>query len=518
MTGSSAVVVGAGVGGLSAAIHLARRGLQVTVVEKNAEPGGRLGRFTRDGHVFATGPTLLVMPLLYRSELAALGSDLERDLAPRRVDPTYHVVFDDGARLDLTSDLAALSARLEEIEPGATRGLLRYLEEGRRHYELAIPRLVERDFRTAREFFRPQNVPLMLQLKALVPHYRHMSAFFSSPRLRAAFSFEDLYMGLSPFSAPSTFSLTPFSELAHGVWYPEGGMYRVVEVLTELAEEAGVRFRFEEPVRRIEVVAGRAEGVLLGEGRLLPADVVVANADLAYVYRHLLPDRGAADALERRTSSGSAISFFWGTDKPYPRLAPHTLFLADDYRGNFDRIERNLPLPDRPSLYVHAPARLDPGAAPAGRDTIVAVVPTGHMTYGGDDPERVARERESWAVARDRAREAVLHRLALLGADDVGDHIVVEATATPVTWLERFNLTHGATHGLAHTLTQLAYLRPHNRHSRYRNLYFAGASTHPGTGVPTALVSGRLAAERVLDDLGMPRTVGGGHPARRTDR
>ena len=500
--GTSVVVVGAGVGGLAAAIHLARRGLQVTVVEKNGTPGGRLGTFSRDGHVFATGPTLLVMPLLYRTELAALGADFDRDLEPQRVDPTYHVVFDDGARLSLTSDLEALGAQLEAIEPGAAAGLLRYLEEGRRHYDLAIPGLVERDFRTAGEFLTPANAALMVRLKALVPHYRHMAAFFGSPRLRAAFSFQDLYMGLSPFRAPSTFSLTPFSELEHGVWYPRGGMSRIVAVLVGLAEEAGVRFAYDEEVRRIDVGGGRAEGVALSGDRPLRADVVVANADLPYVYRRLLPDAHAARALARRRSSGSAISFFWGLDTSYPQLAPHTLFLADDYRGNFDRIERNLPLPEGPSLYVHAPARLDPTAAPTGHDTIVAVVPTGHMTYDGDDPGLVAREADAWASARDAARRAVLGRLALLGITDLEEHIVVEAGATPPEWRERCNLERGATHGLAHTLTQLAYFRPHNRHRTYRNLYFAGASTHPGTGVPTALVSGRLAAQRVADDLG----------------
>ncbi len=496
------MVIGAGVGGLAAAIHLARRGIRVTVLEKNRGPGGRLGAFSRDGHVFATGPTLLVMPLLYRTELASLGADFERDLEPRRVDPTYHVVFDDGARLDLTSDLAALSRQLEGFEPGATGGLLRYLDEGRRHYELAMPNLVERDFRTAGEFLTPANAARMLRLKALTPHYRHMARFFGSPRLRAAFSFQDLYMGLSPFTAPSTFSLTPFSELAHGVWYPRDGMSRLVHVLVGLADEAGVRFEYDEAAERIEVGGGRADGVVLAGDRLLRADVVVANADLPYVYRRLLPDRRAAQALARRRSSGSAISFFWGLDTCYPQLAPHTLFLADDYRGNFDRIERNLPLPERPSLYVHAPGRLDPGAAPAGRDTIVAVVPTGHMTYDGDDPRLSEGESQRWATARDEARRAVLERLALLGVTDLEEHIAVEASSTPLTWRERCNLERGATHGLAHTVTQLAYFRPHNRHRRYGNLYFAGASTHPGTGVPTALVSGRLAAERVADDVG----------------
>jgi len=499
MTAPTAVVVGAGVGGLSAAIHLARRGMQVTVVEKNRQPGGRVGQFTREGHTFSTGPTLLIMPLLYEGELTRLDVGMDA-LECRRVDPTYDVVFDDGERLAMTSDLTAMRTQLEAMEPGAFGGFLRYIDEGRRHYHLGMPRLVERDFRRLTDFATPGNLLLALRIKALLPHYRHMSAFFDSPRLRAAFTYQDVYMGLSPFSAPSTFSLTPYSELAHGVWYPKGGMYRIAEVLACAAEEAGVTFAYGEPVTRIEIEGGRASGVVLSD-RTLAADVVVANADLPYVYRRLLPDAAAARAMGRKTFSGSTISFFWGTDRPYPELSPHTLFLGDAYRDNFDRIEKNQPLPDGPSVYIHAPTRLDPGTAPAGRDTLIAVVPTGHMTYDGDDPERIAREEEAWAGELERARGAVLARLAQVGLGDMADHITVEATATPPTWRAHHNLERGATHGLAHTLFQLAYLRPHNRHARYRNLYFAGASTHPGTGVPTALVSGRLAAERVVDDL-----------------
>lgn len=495
------VVVGAGVGGLGAAAHLARAGLDVTVVDKSSEPGGRLGRFTRDGHTFSTGPTLMIMPLLYRSELAHLGVDLDGALRPIRVDPTYDMVFDDGTRLATTSDLASMHDQLEAIEPGAFGGFLRYLEEGRRHYDLGMPGLVDREFRRPGDFFTPRTLALALQVKALTPHYRHMARYFTSPRLKAAFTCQDVYMGLSPFTAPSTFSLTPYSELSHGVWYPTGGMYRIVEVLVALAQEAGVRIVCGEAVRRIEVAAGRASGVVLADGTTLAADVVVANADLPYVYRDLLPDRAPAAALRRKTFSGSTISFFWGLDRRHPELRPHTLFLGDAYREHFDRIDRDEPLPDDPAVYLHAPTSLDPGTAPAGRDTLIAVVPSGHLTYDGDDPGLVERERELWQAERDRARSAVLRRLASIGLDDVESHITVEANATPVTWREQHNLVWGATHGLAHTLTQLAYLRPHNRHARYRNLYFAGASTHPGTGVPTALVSGRLAARRVLDDL-----------------
>jgi phytoene desaturase len=491
MSQPTAVIIGAGIGGLTTAAHLARRGIHVTVIEKNQRPGGRCDHFTREGHRFDTGPTLLIMPDVYEAEFAALGVNLHDALDLQRVDPTYHLVFDDGRQLALTSDMKSMCAQLEDFEPGSFQGFLRYMAEGQRHYDLAMKSLINRDFRRASEFFNIRNLPLLYQIKPLLPHYRHMNAYFHEPRLKAAFTFQDVYMGMSPFEAAATFSMMPYTELAHGVWYPRGGMNQVVEVMMDVTRKAGVEFVFETCVDRIEVNGKRATGVLLEGNQRLDADIVVANADLPYVYKHLLPDDDHAKQMERKKFSCSVISFFWGVDKAYPNLPPHTLFLADHYRENFEQISRSLPLPDNPSLYIHAPARLDPTAAPPGQDTIIAIVPIGHMK----------EERgENWREIRDGARQAVFKRLALLGITDLESHLKLETNFMPPSWHERYNLMKGATHGLSHTLMQLGYMRPHNRHARYHNLYFVGASTHPGTGVPTALISGHLTANRVIDE------------------
>jgi phytoene desaturase len=492
MKTKSVIVIGAGIGGITAAVHLARRGLQVTVVEKNSRPGGRCDRISRDGHLFDTGPTLFVMPLLYEAEFRALGTSLRERLDLQRVDPTYHLVFDNGSQLALTSDMKSLRAQLEAIQPGSFQGLLRYLQEGDRHYQLVLDKLVKRDFRRASDFFTVGNLALLFRLKPLIHHYGNVTAYFDDPRLKAAFTFQDIYMGLSPFEAPATFSLMPYTELAHGVWYPQGGMYAVVEALTHLARGAGVEFMFNTAVERIDTHSAQARGVLLADGARLAADVVLANADLPYVYQNLLPPDGLSEALSRKRFSCSVISFFWGMDKTYEALGPHTLFLADDYRENFESIIRDLSLPANPSLYVHAPARLDPSMAPRGQDTLTAIVPVGHLSENAT---------QNWGELRDEARAQVFRRLRTLGLDDFAAHIKFEETYTPLSWRQRYNLVRGATHGLSHTLTQLAYFRPSNRHPRYKNLYFVGASTHPGTGMPTAMVSGRLVAERIMDEL-----------------
>ncbi len=492
MKSKSLLVIGAGIGGIVAATHLAKHGFNVTVVEKNSHAGGRCDRISRDGHHFDTGPTLLVMPLLYELEFQALGHSMHELLDLQRVDPTYHLIFDDGSQLALTSDMKSMQEQLEKFESGSFDGLLRYLAEGHRHYNLSIERLVKRDFRKASEFFTLKNIPLLTQLKPLANHYRNMSAYFDDPRLKSAFTFQDVYMGLSPFEAPATFSMMPYTELAHGVWYPRGGMYSVVEALMKVALSAGVEFIFDITVERVDVNSTHARAIILENGQRLEADAVLANADLPYIYNDLLPDKDMAKSISRKRFSCSVISFFWGLDKKYESLAPHTLFLAQDYRENFKSIIDDLGLPENPSLYVHDPARLDPSMAPDGEDTVIAIVPVGHMSESGD---------QDWAAIRDEARQHVFRRLASLGITDLESHIKFETNFTPLSWRKRYNLMKGSTHGLCHNLTQLGYFRPSNKHPRYDNLYFTGASTHPGTGMPTAMISGRLSAQRIMDDF-----------------
>ncbi len=491
MKTKSIIVIGAGIGGITAATHLAKHGLQVTVVEKNDRPGGRCDRLDYEGHRFDTGPTLFVMPRLYEAEFRALGTCMHEMLDLQRVDPTYRLVFDDGSQLALTSDMDDLKAQLERIEPGSFQGLLRYLEEGQRHYELGIEKLVYPDFRKGTDFFKLSNLPLLYQVKPLVKHYANMAHYFSDPRLKAAFTFQDVYMGLSPFEAPATFSMMPYTELAHGVFYPKGGMYQIVEALVSLALEAGVEFRYDIEVERIAVNGKRALGVVVEDQRL-EADAILANADLPYVVKNLLPVDGLVEKLDRKRYSCSVISFFWGVDKPYEQLKPHTLFLADDFQENFASITQDFSLPDNPSLYIHAPTRLDPSMAPTGEDTLIAVVPVGHISENGE---------QDWGAIRDQARQDVFRRLRALGIGDLEEHIKFEVNFTPPSWRKRYNLVKGSTHGLCHNLTQLGYFRPDYNHPLYQNLYFTGASVRPGTGMPTAMVSGRQAAQRIIDNF-----------------
>ena len=489
---SQVIIVGAGIGGIATAARLARAGCHVTVVEKNEKAGGRCGRMTIQGYTFDTGATMFLMPDVYAETFAALGERMQDHLDLQRLDPTYHLTFPDGTQMQLSPDMHRMLAQMEAIEPGSFERMLLYLAEGRRLYTLSVPELLGRDFRSLSEFINPHMLRLFLRSRAFTRHTDYVKRFFKDPRLLMAFTFQDMYMGLSPYDSPATYSLMQYTELGDGLYFPKGGMYSVAESLTRIAEKLGVRFLYNAPVEKILVDGRSATGVQLVDGQVLNADTVVANADLGYVYRNLLPRDGSPDILDRKEYGCSTIMFYWGLDKQYPELGMHNLVLSGDYRQGFQDVFKGGTLSAEPNFYIHAPVRLDPSMAPAGHDTWVIALPVARLN------PRIAQD---WPAMQKQARSFVLKRLAGLNLSDIESHIRVEVSFVPSDWQDRYNLPFGSTHGLSHKLTQMAYLRPHNRHSRYHNLYFVGASTHPGTGVPTVLISARLAAARVLEDI-----------------
>lgn len=490
----TAVVIGAGIGGIAAAARLAKNGFAVIVLEKNATPGGRCNQIVRDGHRFDIGPTLFLMPEVWRETFAALGETMSAHLDLRRIDPTYKVHFKDGLQLQLTSNIGEMQRQLEKVEPSAFTGFLSYIAEGAKHYKLSLEKFVGRNFFNIFEYFSLTNLPLIFQLKALDKHYRNTGRFFKDERLKAAFTFQNMYLGLSPYDAPATYSLLQYTELAEGVWYPLGGMYAGIQALVRVAEKLGVKFIYNAPVKKLKLEGSRVSAVELEDGSTYSADVFVGNADLPYIYDQLLPDRAEAKKLDDKLYTCSTIMFYWGVDKRYEQIATHNIFLGGDYKGSFDQIFNDHNLPTEPSFYVHAPARTDAAAAPDGQDTLYVLVPVGHL-----DPAK----QQDWDVMVNRARETVFARLEQeMGITDLREHIKFEIPYTPLTWKEQFNLVKGAAFGLSHNFWQVGYLRPQNRHARYKNLYFAGASTHPGTGLPIVLLSARLTTERILKENG----------------
>ncbi len=496
----TAIVIGAGVGGIATAARLAKAGYSVTVVEKTGHAGGRASFIEKDGFYFDTGPSLFLMPPTYAATYADLGERMEDHLDLVRIDPTYRIHFHDGTVLDLSSNMHWMHDQLEALEPGSFGAFLRFVAEGYRRYNLSLEKFVGRNFYNLFEFFSPANLPLLFQLKPLEKHYHDTSRYFKSAKLRAGLSFQNMYLGLSPYDAPATYTLLQFTELVEGVWYPRGGMYSIITSLTKIAEKWGVQFRYHAPVKRIDVQGDRAVGVTLESGEELRADLVVANADLPYVYTDLLPDPGgkAAARMDKLKYTSSTLMFYWGLKRERaPELLHHNIFLSDhQYRESFGQIFYDHTLPAEPSFYIHAPVRTVPTFAPPDGDALMVLVPTGHLDE---------RRSQDWSALQQQAREWVFRQLATIGLTDIQERIVMEETLTPPDYRDIWNLAKGATFGLSHNVMQVGYLRPHNRHAQYRNLYFAGASTHPGTGVPIVLLSARLTTERILKEQGAGR-------------
>jgi phytoene desaturase len=307
-----------------------------------------------------------------------------------------------------------------------------------------------------------------------------------------AYTFQNIYVGQSPFNSPALFSMVPAAELTEGSFFVKGGMFSIVEKLISAAQTSGVKFHFNNGAKKINVKNRRAESVILDDGTEIRADIIVANADLPYVYRKLLPDKSKSRRLDNLKYSCSAICFHWGLDKVYPQLGHHSVFLSEGFREGLDRIFKDKSVSGTPSFYVHAPKRTDSSAAPINQDTLSFIVGAGHLD---------SMKNQDWNDLKDKTRIALIKRLKQLGLEDIEEHIKFEICYTPESWETACNISRGSVFGsLAHNLMQMGYFRPHNQHSRYKNLYFVGGSTHPGNGIPNVLLSAKLTSERILNN------------------
>jgi phytoene desaturase len=392
--------------------------------------------------------------------------------------------------LAFTTDEDRMRVQLEKIEQGSFRKAQKYVKDGYEIFQTGMFRLIGRNFYNIFQFANFRNIGLLVRLKVYISNYRYAAKFFRNTHLRMAYTFQNIYVGQSPFDSPALFSMVPAAELTEGSFFPRGGMFAIVEKLLAAAEASGAEFHYNMPVVRIGVNGKRAESVIFENGSEIHPDIIVANADLPYVYRKLLPDRRKSKKLDGMKFSCSAICYHWGLDKVYPQLGHHSVFLSDSFREGLDRIFRDKSVSDSPSFYIHAPARTDPTAAPENQDTLSFIVGAGHVDKA---------KKQDWNEISKRTRAALINRLKQLGLEDIEEHIKFEICYTPENWEKACNISHGSVFGsLAHNLMQMGYFRPHNRHSRYRNLYFVGGSTHPGNGIPNILVSAKLTSERIL--------------------
>ncbi len=480
-----AVVIGAGFGGLAAAIRLGARGYGVTVLEKLDQPGGRASVFRQDGFVFDAGPTILTASFLLEELWQLCGRAMADDVTLRPVTPFYRIRFHDGSIFDCTGDPAAMRAQVARFAPQDVDGYERFMRHSETTCRIGFEQLGDVPFGSVGSM--AQVAPDLIRLGGYRSVHALVSKFIKDERLRVVFSFHPLLIGGNPFTASGIYTLIPHLERRWGVHFAMGGTGAVVRGLANLIQGQGSTLRCNAEVEQIIVANNRAEGVRLASGETITADVVVSNADSAWTYRKLLPPgarrRWTNRKLDRSRYSMGLFVWYFGTDRHYPDVQHHTIVLGPRYRELLRDIFKRKVLAEDFSLYLHRPTASDPSVAPPGCDAFYVLSPVPNLQGDTD-----------WATTAEPYRQAIEARLASTILPGLGKHVVTSKILTPLDFQDRLCSLHGAAFGLEPVLLQSAWFRPHNRSEAIAGLYLVGAGTHPGAGVP-----GVLSSAKVLD-------------------
>lgn len=490
----SAVIVGAGPGGLAAAMLLAHAGVKVTVIERLPHVGGRTSAIQADGFRFDLGPTFFLYPRVLERIFKAVGRDLWADVPMTRLDPQYRVIFGDQGQIDCTPNLDAMAERVAKLNEADGANVKRFIADNRVKLERFRPAL-ESPFQKWTDLLSPALVKLLPLLRPWASVDDELRRYFTDPRVRLAFTFQSKYLGMSPFNCPSLFSILSYLEYDFGVWHPTGGCAAVSDRMGELAEDMGVEFRLGEEVTEVLFDGKKAVGVKTKDGEYR-GDALVINADFAHAMTKLVPDKfrkAWTDAkIEKKRFSCSTFMMYLGMDGPPPELPHHTIYTSGDYLGNLDDIENRHRLSDDPSVYVQNACGTDPGMAPKGQHTLYVLAPVTHQ-HGNVD----------WAKETPAFRAKVLGQLKKLGVEDVERRVKYEKVLTPANWQFDYHIFKGATFNLAHNLGQMLHLRPRNRFDELPGVYLVGGGTHPGSGLPVIYESARITSRLLLNDFGL---------------
>ncbi len=482
-----AIVIGSGFGGLAAAVRLGARGWNVTVLERNEQPGGRARVWTDQGFTFDAGPTVITAPFLFEELWELCGKRLSDHVDLRPVAPFYRIRFHDGQSFDYTGDPAKMRSEIQRLAPGDLEGYENFVTMSQEIFAVGFEKLAHIPFSRWTDMARV--VPAMMRLESYRTVYGLVSKFVQNERLRQVLSFHPLLVGGNPFTTTSIYSLIPYLERKWGVHFPMGGTGALVQGLLDLVRGLGGSIRYGTTVEEILVEGRRASGVRLASGEVVRADVVVSNADSAWTYRHLLPARyrrrWTDRKLDRARYSMSLFVWYFGTRTQYPDVAHHTIMLGRRYKELLTDIFERHVLAEDFSLYLHRPTATDPGLAPPGCDGFYVLSPVPHLDAGID-----------WRERAEPYRKTIEQHLEATVLPALSRNLVTSRLMTPQHFEEELLSVRGAAFGLEPVLGQSAWFRPHNRSEEIGGLFLVGAGTHPGAGVP-----GVLSSARVLDSL-----------------
>jgi len=488
--GPTALVIGSGFGGLAAAIRLSVKGYRVQVLEKLDAPGGRAYVHRQDGFTFDAGPTIITLPHLIEELFTLCGRRLQDHLDLRLMSPFYRIRFDDGTHFDYSNNDEEMLAQIERFSPEDVQGFKNLIKASEKCFQLGFVELGMVPFESLIDVAKA--LPKLVRMKAWQSIYSLVAQHIRHPKLRIVMSFHPLLIGGNPFSVTCVYSLIHSLERRWGVHSAMGGTTAIVRELVKLLEEREVPIRYNAPVTRIRVEAGRARGVELASGEYLPADIVVSNGDAAWTYRHLVAPEHRRHWTDRKIAKGQYSSglFVWyfGTNRQYHEVPHHMMVLGPRYQGLLQDIFKNHTLSKDFSLYLYRPTATDPSLAPAGCDSfyVLSVVPN-------------LSSQTDWAAVQETYRDAIATVLQDSVLPNLKQHVVSSKITTPQDFQDRLWSYRGAGFGLEPILTQSAWFRPHNRSEDVDGLYMVGASSQPGAGVPSVLMSAKM-LEQVVPD------------------
>lgn len=489
------IIIGGGVSGLASAIRLAAKGVEVEVFEKRERAGGRMNLVEGNGFRFDLGPTIVMMPDIYKDVFKAAGRNPDDYIPMTQLDPLYNLQFSPGEKHDVSTDLVHFTKYLEGISEQDAEGFLKYLGDIYGRYLIAKDNFIFKSFHGLSDILSPKSIRDILRLKTFDSAWHSISKYVKDDRLRKMLSFQTLYIGIAPKAGPSLYTIIPMIEMLYGVWFMKGGMYALVEGMLKLLGELKVPVHCSTAVDEIIVTGGAAKGVRIGD-RIIEADTVLCTADFPWAMKNLIRDKKARGRytdkkIEKMEYSCSCMMLYLGIKKKLPDLQVHNITFAQDFERNITDIFSGK-LPEDPSLYFYCPSKMDASLAPKGSEALYVLIPVPNLKGN-----RALYEAASLA----RYREIILKRIeGVEGLGDIRKHIVFEKMVTPLDFEKDVNAYHGATFGLAPTLLQSSYFRPHNKSSTCKGLYFAGSSVHPGAGVPIVLTSAKIAADDILSN------------------
>jgi phytoene desaturase len=492
-------IIGAGPGGLAAAMLLAQAGADVTVLERHGRVGGRSATIEAPSPAgtfhFDTGPTFFLYPRVLADIFAACGRDLNQEVELIRLDPMYHLVFEAGGSIRASGDMSKLAAEVARFASADAAALPRFMADNRAKLAAFRP-ILESPFHSPLSMLRPGVLKALRQMRPHRTVDTDLATYFGDERVRLAFSFQSKYLGMSPFRCPSLFTILSFMEYEFGVFHPRGGCGAVMTAMARIAGQLGADIRLNDPVQEITFDGRRATGLRTAAG-VEQFDALVINADFAQTMATLVPNRLRRRWTDRKLAakkfSCSTFMLYLGIEGDLGDLAHHTVLLSEDYRRNVREIEEGLVPPGAPSVYVQNACVTDPALAPRGHSTLYCLVPVGHRVGEGID----------WAKEKPGYRALALKRLEALGIHDIEKRIRFERITTPTDWERDLDVYRGATFNLTHSLAQMLHRRPRNRFEDLDGVYLVGGGTHPGSGLPVIFESARITTRLMVEDLGL---------------